>query len=50
MDSVFYNSGDSELKNPIGLLIAFNTIACNNYKFSYSLNIKTLRISDRSNI
>ena len=50
MDSVYYYSGDDELKNHIGQFIALNTIPCNDYKFNYSANIIAKRISDSSTI
>ena len=49
-DSLFYNSGDPELKDPLGLLIMLNTINCDNYKFSYSVSAIAFRISDNSNL
>ena len=33
MNSIFYNSGDSELKDPLGPFIIENTITCNGYNF-----------------
>ena len=50
MDSVFYNSGEPEFKDPLGQLIALNTINCETYNFSYSESITGLRISDQSNV
>ena len=50
MDPVFYNSGDPELKDPLGQSIMLNTINCDNYKFSYSVNVIALRISDNNNV
>ena len=50
MDSVFYKSGDPEFKDPIGSLIALNTITCNGYNLSYSADITAQRISDNSNV
>ena len=50
MDPVFYNSGDPEFKNPLGLLIYQNTISCNGYYFSYSTNIVAQRITDNTNV
>ena len=50
MDSVFYNSGDPELKDSLGQLILANTISCDDYKFSYSKSVIALRVSDNSNI
>ncbi len=38
-DPVFYNSGDPELKDPLGQSIMLNTLDCDNYKFSYSVSI-----------
>ena len=34
LDPGFYNSGDPELKDPLGQSIMLNTIDCDNYKFS----------------
>ena len=50
MDPVFYNSGDPELKDSLGQSIMLNTINCDNYKFSYSVNVIALRISDNNNV
>ena len=47
---MFYNSGDPEFKDPIGQLIALNTINCDTYKFSYSESIIAIRINDQSNV
>ena len=35
LDPVFYNSGDSELKDFLGQLIMLNTVSCDSVKFSY---------------
>ena len=50
LDLVFYNSGDLELKDPLGQSIMLNTINCDNYKFSYSKSVISLKISDNSNV
>jgi hypothetical protein len=50
LNPVFYNSGDPELKDPLGQLIILNTIDCDNYKFSYSESVIALKISDNSNL
>jgi hypothetical protein len=50
LDPVFYNSGDPEFKDPLGQSIMLNTINCDNYKFSYSVNVIALRISDNNNV
>ncbi len=50
LDPVFYNSGDPEFKDPIGPLIAENTITCDLFNFSYSTKIIAQRISDNGNL
>jgi hypothetical protein len=50
MDPIFYNSEDPEFKYLVGPLIAVNTIACDNYMFSYSVNTKAFWVSDQSNV
>jgi len=50
LDPIFYYSGDPELKDPLGQSIMLNTIDCDNYKFSYSLNVIAIRITDNNNV
>ena len=50
LDPVFYNSGEPEIKDLLGLLIMLNTINCDTYKFSYSQNVTALKISDNNKI
>ena len=39
LDPVFYNSGDPELKDLFGPSIVLNTLKCDGFSFSYSVNI-----------
>ena len=48
LNPTFYNSGDLELKDFFGPLIVSNTIKCDDFKFSYSQDIKAKRISDNT--
>ena len=50
MDSVFYNSGDPEVKDPLGPKIALNAINCDGIQFSYQINVIANRMSDNSNV
>ena len=50
MDTVFYNSGDPELKEIFGPLIILNTIDCDGFNLSYSANIKSQRINDNKKV
>ena len=38
LDPLFYNSGDTELRDLIGPAIVLNSLNCNGFIFSYSVN------------
>ena len=50
MDSIFYNFGDPEIKDPLGPKLALNAINCDGIQFSYSTNILAVRSIDKSNV
>ena len=48
-DSVFYYSGDPELKDPIGPFVTQNNLTCTGYTFSYLAKINAYKFNDNSN-
>ena len=50
LDTVFYNSGDVEIKDQFGQFILLNTFNCNSNMFSYVANTLALRFIDQSKL